>query len=156
MAALPHPVLSRSEGLPPYLQPALHPAPGQFPPEHDISWPPGAKTPGQVGARPSCSHFTTFCPSAHGQTGKNVDSRWLRHFSPLDQKGNSAEVFAAKLYSLHTFATHQGAILPSLIQAGHIPHTSFYTCRPRYAHVASHTGILCRLQCSKEVFIFIF
>lgn len=101
-----------------------------------------------------CFHVTTFCPSAHHWTGKNMDSSGLRHLAPLDQEESVAEVFAAKLYSRHTFAPHQGATLPALIQALHIAHTSYSTCRPRYAHTASNTGILCCLQCREELLIF--
>lgn len=103
---------------------------------------------------PRCFHVTTFCPSAHHWTGKNMDSSGLRHLAPLDQEESVAEVFAAKLYSQHTFAPHQGATLPALIQALHIAHTSYSTCRPRYAHTASNTGILCCLQCREQLLIF--
>lgn len=103
---------------------------------------------------PRCFHVTTFCPSAHHWTGKNMDSSGLRHLAPLDQEESVAEVFAAKLYSRHTFAPHQGATLPALIQALHIAHTSYSTCRPRYAHTTSNTGILCCLQCREQLLIF--
>lgn len=51
---------------------------------------------------------------------------------------------------------HTRELLPALIQALHTAHTSFSTCRPRYAHIASNTGILCCSQCRQELSIFLF
>lgn len=129
----------------------------QIYPEPNISRPPRANWTCLPGQKP-CLDVSTLPPFVPLPT-TGLGRTWIPWGSGTLHPRSGRRALPRRLLQSFTHGTrllHARELLPALIQAVHIPHTSYSTCRPRYAHTASNTGILCCLQCCEELLIFLF